>query len=936
MTALIQFINHFATIVLAAVINSVPVAFALTAIVLIALRLTRANAALRHTAWWAVLAVVITAPFILLFAPKIRTKAPATVLQQSVVVSSQINISAVRPAAPESYFAVSPRNSAARPELSLTNQPEDAAILPASRLAFPIEIHAGKLPLILFSVWLAIFLLLSARVVYSYANLRRLRNSAAPAPPEVAWQFSLRLKRAGLRFHPRILISSEIASPLAAGFFHLVVIVPDQVLARVSAAELDNILLHELAHFARRDNWTNLLARLAACVSILHPVAAFALTRIEREREIACDDWAIAISGSARQYAATLAHLFEVCGVRRRELLATGMANRASRLGERIEMVLRPNRVFASRTSLARLVLSAVAGLAVLIAAAQSPRWIALAQSAPIPPTPPAAPIAPRQPIPPAAPITAVPPIVGVEPLPPTAATPGIAPTEPRPPIPSIEPLEPTAPIPATPPLEPTAPLAPTPSLAPIPPMPPVQPDSSWQDWVGAQSEWSIARSSESANEAHFSFGYHQNNSRWIETNDVELSSLRDFSLSLLDHDGPIKFEYVREAGELVCVGQVRNGRASGTFTVSANQDFVSALEKMGYSTPDEHDVVSLMMSDITLEFARDVKSTGLQLTVADLAELRGHGVSADYIRQARQAGLTQLTADDFCELRTHGVEPQYLQRVLAADPKLSSDDISQLRTHGVEPDYLKGMLATGLPLSMDDICTLRTHGVEPTYFQAIHAANPKLSIDDITELRTHGAEPEYVRGIESVDPQLTPEEISQLRTHGVDPDYLKGILATGIHLTIDEICDLRTHGVEPDYYKEITSADPKLTVDDITNLRTHGVEPDYYRQVKSIDPKLTVDEITRLRTHGADPSEIKGLRSAVPGISIDDLVELSQHGVPASFVAETTREGYHFTSSELAELYSHGIDAGYLRDLQEMGMKNLTAQQILKLRGIS
>jgi hypothetical protein len=41
----------------------------------------------------------------------------------------------------------------------------------------------------------------------------------------------------------------------------------------------------------------------------------------------------------------------------------------------------------------------------------------------------------------------------------------------------------------------------------------------------------------------------------------------------------------------------------------------------------------------------------------------------------------------------------------------------------------------------------------------------------------------------------------------------------------------------------------------------------------------------------------------------------------------------YHFTADELSEPWTHGVDARYLRDLQEMGAKNLTAQQILRLR---
>ena len=656
------------------------------------------------------------------------------------------------------------------------------------------------------------------------------------------------------------------------------VILPEQLLREMSESELEAVLLHELAHFARGDNWTNLLARIAAPVMILHPVAAWALVRIEREREIACDDWAVSISGSPRKYAATLARLFEVCGAHRRELLATGMAHRTSRLGDRIEMLLRPKREFAARTSFTRLALCAAAGLVILAVGTQVPGLIAFAQDSPAAP---------------AVVITAK----RLAPLPqssqsvlPVLPTQSVLPTE------SVQPVLPTLP----------ADSAQVSSRITIDsPGDPQQLDH--MSGPGWTPEWTIERSrSHSADKVRLSFGFRRGGTQWIDETDVPISTLRDFSLSMLDHPGSIKFEYVRAAGELICEGDSRNGHASGTFTVNPNPEFISALVKMGYPTPDDDDVVSMMMSDVTLDFARDVKATGLELKARELGELRSHGVSADYIRQARQAGLTKLNAEDFCELRTHGVEPEYLKHMLEADPNLSAEDISDLRTHGVEPEYYKDMKASGVNLSIDDITSLRTHGVEASYLKRVHEADPKLSTD----------------------------EIDELRTHGVEPEFLKEIRANGSKMSIDEICDLRTHGVEPNYLKEIQAADSKLTAEEISELRTHGVEADYYKEMKSVDANLSIEQICDLRTHGVEPSYVKEIKNADPKAQVEEMTELRTHGVPASFVSQSTRMGYHFTAEELSELWVHGVDEAYLRNLQDLGMKNLTPEQILKLRG--
>ena len=922
MTATLEFMHHGSGTALAAILNRGWLAVTAAAAVAIMLRFTPSmNAATRHAAWWMVLAIVAIGPWIPVASRVAKVPAMLPQARPNFLQSASALAAAVRADAAPAVAPLHPQPAAALGPLADSPVSERAVRVAAQRRSvLPLELRAGSWPEILLAAWFTVFVLLLTRVGRSYVYLRALRKRAWPAPEEADRRFKRCLRNDRIGSEPRLLVASEIFSPLAAGFRHPVVILPERLIKELSGAELENVLLHELAHFARRDNWTNLLARLTACAVVLHPVAAWALNRIEREREAACDDWAVAISGSAREYAATLARLFEVCGMRPQELLATGMAHRSSRLGERIELVLRAKRRFVTRTSFARLAPCAAAGLGVLAAGAQAPGWITLAQD---------------------------------------SAAPAIVVRAPRPDSAAVSATSTTAAL-LTPLSEPGAPAGAGPVAArDFRQSDPQSGRMSLEEWT---AEWTLESShSSSSNPLRLSFGFRRDGSDWTERTDVPLSSFRGFSLDMLERDGPVKFEYVREAGELLCEGTVRGGRAHGTFAVKPKAQFVSALEKMGYSAPDERDVVFMMMSDVTLQFAGEVKATGLELTAGDLAELRSHGVTADYIRQARQAGLNQFTAEDFCELRTHGVEPLYLQRIVTADPKLTADDIAELRTHGVEPDYLKGIQATGIALSMEDVTSLRTHGVEPAYLKGIHEADSKLSVDEIDEYRTHGVEPGYLKEMRTVDSQLNADDISELRTHGVEPqylkqmrevaghlsieeicelrthgveaNYLKGIEAVDSHLTADEISELRTHGVEAEYYKNIKAVDPRLSVDEITNLRTHGVEAEYYKEMKAIDPKLSVDDVTKLRTHGVEPSHLKDLRGAAPNLSIEDLTELSSHGVPGSLVAEAMHEGYRFTADEFFELWSHGVDAKYLRDLQDMGVKNLTAKQILRLR---
>jgi bla regulator protein blaR1 len=178
----------------------------------------------------------------------------------------------------------------------------------------------------------------------------------------------------------RLLLSGEIASPMAVGFLRPAVLLPETLLDELSEKELDHVLLHEVAHLARRDDWTNLIARLAGAALALHPVAVWILREIELEREMACDDWVVARIGSARPYAASLARLCELRWAQRGDALATGLFGRGSRVGDRIESLLRGGRTFSARASLARVAASTAALAGLVIAASFAPQWIAFAQ----------------------------------------------------------------------------------------------------------------------------------------------------------------------------------------------------------------------------------------------------------------------------------------------------------------------------------------------------------------------------------------------------------------------------------------------------------------------------------------------------------------------------------------------------------------------------
>ena len=86
------------------------------------------------------------------------------------------------------------------------------------------------------------------------------------------------------------------------------------------------VLLHELAHIARHDCVTQLLAAVACAIYWIHPGVWWVARRLRIERELACDDRVLSAGTHAREYAAHLLELAYALGGYRAPALVVSMA----------------------------------------------------------------------------------------------------------------------------------------------------------------------------------------------------------------------------------------------------------------------------------------------------------------------------------------------------------------------------------------------------------------------------------------------------------------------------------------------------------------------------------------------------------------------------------------------------------------------------------
>jgi hypothetical protein len=337
---------------------------------------------------------------------------------------------------------------------------------------------------------------------------------------------------------------------------------------------------------------------------------------------------------------------------------------------------------------------------------------------------------------------------------------------------------------------------------------------------------WRLKKS-DSSDMVRFTVERREANNRWSNSTDVPLTRFRGFSTGLFENGGPARFEYVQDAGKLVCEGSFSMGSGSGKFTFVADAGFRAELNKLGYQTPDDDQIFTMMMTNVSLQFAKEVKEAGLGATTKQLVELRIHGVDSNYIRETREAGYKDFIAKDYTEMRIHGVSTAFLKDLKKSGYNLNAHEIAELRIHGVSSEFIAELKNAGYDLPARQIAELRIHGVSPDYIRSLKTYGLKPSASDLTQLRIHGVSTEFLKDLKDAGyGTMSVEDVTRLRIHGVSSKFIRDSKDLGYNFSPAELADLRIHGVDGNYLRKLRDSGMKnLTAAQIAKLRMHGVD---------------------------------------------------------------------------------------------------------------
>lgn len=192
----------------------------------------------------------------------------------------------------------------------------------------------------LWLVWLLGFLVLFIYRVASYRNFKKYVFSGARKVDDLGQLDLLAgiIDELGIKRPVELMINPLVSSPIFLGLMKNVIVIPDK---SFSEAELYYIFRHELVHCKRKDMYYLWGVQFFACVYWFNPLMYLMNKRIQKDRELACDEAVLAALPKSKYigYGDTLLSSLAKSGNYKESYVAVSLHENTKALKERLSFI---------------------------------------------------------------------------------------------------------------------------------------------------------------------------------------------------------------------------------------------------------------------------------------------------------------------------------------------------------------------------------------------------------------------------------------------------------------------------------------------------------------------------------------------------------------------------------------------------------------------
>ena len=226
-------------------------------------------------------------------------------------------------------------------------------------------------------------------------------------------------------------------------------------------------------------------------------------------------------------------------------------------------------------------------------------------------------------------------------------------------------------------------------------------------------------------------------------------SDLEGLTRQQAESGGPVRFRLVREAGIIECEGTFANGKGSGTFTFTANRNFVDAMKargfdferqtsEKGHSSPLEK-LFAATTLNVTTALADDLKSANFaNLDVEDLFKAAIFKVDGKFMAEMKSTGFPNLGMEDLVKARIFKIDANYVRQVKDMGfTEQGFEGLVKFRIFKVTPEFLNELKTAGLDkMDAEDIVKARIFKIDGEFIRQAKAEEPNITMEELVQMK--------------------------------------------------------------------------------------------------------------------------------------------------------------------------------------------------------
>ncbi|WP_432666604.1 BlaR1 family beta-lactam sensor/signal transducer [Wukongibacter baidiensis] len=234
------------------------------------------------------------------------------------------------------------RNRGFQQQMSNNSQIGELVKMPGDYFLSVNETVVSSSIQIKFWIWIMGVIAISLGVVvYNSYFYNRLRDKEYISKGNIIKLVENCRETMGVNKKIKIASTNKLKSPVIFGIINPTLLFPKKILAELGDNELEYIILHELAHYKRKDIIVNWITTALQIIHWFNPIIWYSFYRIRQDREVACDAYVLSYlkPEEYRKYGFTIIKMLENTALSSSVPQIAGFSSNKSHIKNRISMI---------------------------------------------------------------------------------------------------------------------------------------------------------------------------------------------------------------------------------------------------------------------------------------------------------------------------------------------------------------------------------------------------------------------------------------------------------------------------------------------------------------------------------------------------------------------------------------------------------------------